>query len=61
MYKMTWSFQNWLLLHHRELYWALMFGHKELFTKELKEEYLKWCATDEGQQYLQGGSKYKEI
>lgn len=37
----------------------IMFGHTELFTEEMQQEYLKWCQTEEGKQYLKGGSKYK--
>ena len=36
-----------------------MFGHTELFTEEMQKEYIAWCKTDEGKQYLKGGSKYK--
>ena len=35
-----------------------MFGHLELFTKEMQKEYIEWCKTDEGKQYLKGGSEY---
>jgi len=38
----------------------IMFGHLELFTDEMQEEYLVWCQTDEGRKYLEGGSEYKE-
>lgn len=37
-----------------------MFGHTELLTKEMYDEYIKWVQTDEGKQYLKGGSKYVE-
>jgi hypothetical protein len=37
-----------------------MFGHVELFTEEMQKEYLSWCQTEDGKQYLKGGSKYKE-
>ena len=35
-----------------------MLGHVELFTPEMKNDYIEWCKTDEGAQYLVGGSKY---
>lgn len=38
----------------------IMLGHVELFTEEMQKEYLEWCKTDEGKQYLKGGSKYKD-
>lgn len=60
MVKLTQSLSQWLFLHHRELLPLIMFGHLELFTEEMQKEYLAWCQTDEGKQYLKGGSKYKE-
>ena len=60
MTKMTQSFSAWCLKFHRELYTPLMFGHVELLTNELYQEYLDWVQTDDGRQYLKGGSKYKE-
>lgn len=38
----------------------LYFGHIELFTPELEEEYLEWVQTPEGRSYLKGGANYKE-
>ncbi len=60
MVKLTQSLQEWLWRYHRELIAPLMFGHTELFTDELAQEYMAWCQTEEGKQYLKGGSKYKE-
>jgi hypothetical protein len=48
----------WLATYHRDLFVPLMFGHLELFTDELAKEYADWCQTEEGLQYLKGGSKY---
>ena len=59
MIRMTRSFSVWRLKFHREIYSPLMFGHIELLTKEMYQEYLDWVQTDEGKQYLEGGSKYK--
>lgn len=60
MVKLTQSLQQWLWDNgHKELIPLLMFGHIELFTEEMQAEYLAWCQTDEGRQYLQGGSKYE--
>lgn len=61
MIKLTESFKQWLLKKNPELIPLIMFGHLELFTAEMQEEYLEWCSTDEGRQYLKGGSKYKEV
>lgn len=59
MVKMTQSFSAWCLKFHRDIYTLLWFGHTELMTEELYKEYLEWVQTDEGRQYLKGGSKYK--
>lgn len=45
--------------NHPELYALIGFGHLELFTEEMAAKYIKWCKTDEGKQYLQGGAKYE--
>ena len=60
MVTLTQSLEHWLLENHKELIVPLMFGHVELFTEEIENEYLAWCKTDEGKQYLKGGSKYVE-
>lgn len=60
MVKLTQSLQRWLLENHKDILTLIMFGHVELFTEEMQEEYIAWCQTDEGKQYLEGGSKYKE-
>lgn len=59
MVKMTQSFRAWCLKYHRDIYSPLMFGHTEELTEKLAREYVDWCRTDEGRQYLRGGSKYK--
>ncbi len=60
MVKLTQSLSKWLFDNHRDIIPLIMLGHLELFTEEMQEKYLAWCATDEGKQYLKGGSKYKE-
>ena len=60
MVKLTQSLYQWLWDNHKENIPLIMFGHLELFTEEMQREYLAWCLTDEGKQYLKGGSKYKE-
>ncbi len=60
MVKLTQSLQHWLFENHPELLPLIMFGHVELFTPEMKQQYIEWCRTEEGRQYLKGGSKYKE-
>ena len=51
----------WCLKYHRDIYSLLRLGHTELLTKEMYADYLKWVQTDEGRQYLKGGSKYREV
>lgn len=60
MNQMTQSFSAWCFKFHPEIYSLLRFGHSELFTKEMQQEYIDWVQTDEGRQYLKGGSKYRE-
>lgn len=60
MVKLTQSLGKWLFDNHRDLIALIMLGHLELFTADMQEEYLEWCRTEEGKQYLKGGSKYKE-
>lgn len=60
MIKLTKSLVEWLKRNHPELIALLTFGHVELFTDEMQQQYLEWVQTEEGQQYLKGGSKYAE-
>jgi hypothetical protein len=60
MVRLTKSLQHWLWENHRDKIGLIMLGHTELFTEEMQKEYLEWCKTDDGKQYLKGGSKYKE-
>ena len=59
MVRLTQSLQEWLWRNHRKELPLIMFGHVELMTEEWWEEYLKWCQTEEGKQYLEGGSEYR--
>lgn len=59
MVMLTQSLKIWLFENHRDILPLIMFGHIELFTEEMQKEYLEWCKTDDGKQYLKGGSKYK--
>ena len=60
MVKLTQSLKQWLFENHKEKIPLIMLGHVELMTKDMTEEYLAWCQTDDGKQYLKGGSKYKD-
>ena len=58
MVKLTQSLAHWLWMKDPNLVVLITFGHVELFTPEMQREYIEWCQTDEGRQYLKGGSKY---
>jgi hypothetical protein len=61
MVRLTQSLEHWLWENHRDIIGLIMLGHTELFTEDMQREYIEWCKTDEGRQYLKGGSKYKEM
>ena len=58
MVTMTQSMEHWLFENHKDKFALIMFGHLELLTETMQKEYLEWCQTDDGKQYLKGGSKY---
>lgn len=61
MVQLTQSLKAWLIKTERlDLLTGLIFGHVELLTEDLYEEYLEWCQTDEGKSYLKGGANYEE-
>lgn len=60
MVKFTQSLAQWLFRNHKEIMPLIAFGHVELFTEEMQQEYLAWCETDEGKKCLKGGECYKE-
>ena len=60
MVKLTESLHQWLSRNHKDIYPLVCFGHTELLTDEMKREYVEWCKTEDGKQYLEGGEHYKE-
>ena len=60
MVKLTQSLAVWLHKNDPKTMALILLGHVELFTPEMQREYIEWCQTDEGRQYLKGGSKYDE-
>ena len=58
--KLTASLEHWLAVNEPEAFVLISFGHIELFTDEMKGRYIKWLQTDEGKEYLVGGSKYHD-
>ena len=59
MVRLTQSLRQYLWDNHREILPLVLFGHTELITDEIWKAYIEWCKTDEGKQYLEGGSKYE--
>lgn len=55
---LTQSLEHFLFQFYKDKLVTISFGHIEDFTEEMRKEYLEWCKTDEGKQYLEGGSKY---
>jgi hypothetical protein len=60
MIRLTQSLAEFLWRFHRDILSPLLFGHVELYTEEIEQEYYAWLQTEEGKQYLVGGGKYKE-
>lgn len=60
MVTLTQSLATWLFKKYPKKLPLIMFGHTELLTPEMWDEYIEWCKTEEGRQYLKGGSKYDE-
>lgn len=60
MVKLTQSLEHWLWENHRDKFPLILFGHVELFTEEMNQQYLEWCQTEEGRSYLKGGANYRE-
>ena len=59
MVTLTQSLEKWLTDNHSDIRPLIQLGHVELFTNEMAREYIEWCRTDEGRQYLKGGSRYE--
>ena len=60
MVKLTASLEKWLWDNDRQALALIRFGHTEMLTDEMKEQYLSWCETEEGKSYLEGGKNYHE-
>lgn len=59
MVKLTKSLEHWLWENHKDKIALIMFGHTELLTNEMWSEYIEWCKTEDGMQYLEGCEKYE--
>lgn len=60
MVKLTKSLSHWLFENHKDKLAFIALGHTELMTDEMWKEYIEWCKTDEGKEYLEGGKYYEE-
>lgn len=49
---LTQSLSTWLFKKYPKILPLIMFGHIELLTPEMWGEYIAWCKTEEGRQYL---------
>ena len=58
--KLTASLEHWLVTNEPEVFVLISFGHIELFTEDMNKRYMAWLQTDEGKEYLVGGSKYHD-
>ena len=52
MVHLTKSLKVWLFKNHPEILPLVMFGHVELITNDMYQEYLDWCKTPEGRGLL---------
>lgn len=52
MLKTTKSFEIFIFRYHKDILIPLSFGHIELMTDEIWDEYVCWCETDEAKPYL---------
>ena len=50
--RLTRSLEVFLSQHYKDLIVPLSFGHSELLTEEIWQEYLSWCQTDEAKPYM---------
>ena len=60
MVRMTQSMEHFLWTYHKDKFALILMGHVEEFTEEMAQEYTDWLNTEDGRQYLKGGSKYDE-
>ena len=58
---LTCSMKKWLSDNYPELISPIQLGHLELFTRDMRREYLAWCCTEEGRRHLKNGEAYDEV
>lgn len=55
------SLQVWLCKNNKyQILSQLFFGHLEVFTPEMANEYLEWCKTDEAKPYIKSKGEENE-
>lgn len=59
MVELTKSFEQYLWANYKDIFPLIMFGHTELVTDEIWNNYIEWCKTEEGKKWLVGGEEYK--
>lgn len=52
MVHLTKSLEHFLFMHYPDILVPLSFGHTELLTQDIWNEYIEWCKTDKGKLYL---------
>lgn len=60
MITMTKSLSAFIWKYYKDLYVPLTFGHIELLTDNIQEEYIEWCQTEEAKQYFDKEEREKE-
>ena len=53
MVRLTKSLEFFIARYHKDILVPLSFGHSELLTDEIWQEYLSWCQTDEAKPYME--------
>lgn len=52
MIRLTKSLEFFIIRYHKDILVPLSFGHSEVLTEEIWQEYLNWCQTDEAKPYM---------
>jgi len=61
MNKLTCSAAKFFFDHYPKEMSLFLFGHSEVITTDMYNEYIEWCKTEEGREYLKGGKHYKPM
>ena len=58
MITLTESLAHYLWVNHRNIIGLIMFGHTELLTDEIWDNYIAWCQTEEAKPYLKDEKRH---